>query len=131
MSYIINQSIEKFIILVNILYLLLFKRYAWRIFIIKKCWWWAISFATELKNLDKDKETIEKRFFLNNLGLFFIATEKVHNNFKSGLFRIKNLDKIPPHERTPELATEPTKRKKSKLNWNKNLWMKLYLPRKK
>ena len=50
--------------------------------------------------------------FLNNLVLLFSAREKVLNNFKSRLFVIKNLDKIPTREPTPEkaaeLAAEPT-----------------------
>ena len=37
MSYIINQNVEKFLILVNILYLLFFQKYIRRIFIIKRC----------------------------------------------------------------------------------------------
>ena len=45
----------------------------------------------------------------------FTAREKVLNNFKSRYFPIKNLDKIPTREPTPELATERTKHKKSKL----------------
>ena len=45
--------------------------------------------------------------FLNNLGLLFSAREKVLNTFKSKLFPIKNLDKIPRHEPVPEPATEP------------------------
>ena len=41
--------------------------------------------------------------------------KKVLNNFKSRLFPIKNLDKIPTRELAPEQATQPTKHKKSKL----------------
>ena len=44
-------------------------------------------------------------------------TEKVPNDFKSRLFSIENLDKIPIHqpkrELTSEIATELTKHKKS------------------
>ena len=44
-------------------------------------------------------------------------TKKVSNDFKSRLFPIENLDKIPIHqptrELTSELATELTKHKKS------------------
>ena len=47
--------------------------------------------------------------------MLFNAREKYFNNFKSRLFPIKNLDKIPTREPTPELATEPTTQKKSKL----------------
>ena len=87
----------------------------------------------------------EKKYFLNNLGLLFSAREKVRNSFKSRLFPIKNVDKIPrreptpkpateptaelaaePTETTPKVATEPadatpTKHKKSKLKFQKNL----------
>ena len=71
-----------------------------------------------------------KKVFLNNLGLLFSAREKVLNSFKTRLFSIKNLNKIPAREPTaepaiepvvpkePEVATEPatepTKHKKSK-----------------
>ena len=47
------------------------------------------------------------------------------NNFKSKLFRIKNLDKIPAHESTPELATKPTKQKKSKLKLQQEFMNKI------
>ena len=53
------------------------------------------------------------------------------------MFSVKNLDKIPGHEPTPEKPAEPTpkpateatptKHKKSELNDNKNLCMKLWL----
>ena len=39
--------------------------------------------------------------------LLLSAREKVLNSFKSRLFPIKNLDKIPIHVPTPILATEP------------------------
>ena len=58
---------------------------------------------------------LKKSSFQNNLGLFSSAREKVLNNFKSRLFPIKKLHKIRAREPTPELATEPTKQKKSKL----------------
>ena len=64
-SYIINQNVEKFIILMNIFCLLLFFSYC-----------------------------LKKSFFLHNLRLLFSAREKVINNFKSRLFRTINLDKI-------------------------------------
>ena len=70
-------------------------------------------------------KTIDKKTFLNNLGLFVCTREKVLYNFKSRLFPIKDLDKIPKRQTTrepaPELATEPTKRKNSNQNCNKNL----------
>ena len=35
------------------------------------------DFANELKNFDKGIKTFEKKSFLNNLGIFFSAGEKV------------------------------------------------------
>ena len=54
-------------------------------------------------------------FKKNSLRLFFGAREKILINFKSRLFQIKNLDKIPTCKPTQNLATEPTKHSKSKL----------------
>ena len=78
------------------------------------------TFATKSKNLDKGKKKKNQyNFFWNNLGLLFRARKKVLNNFKSSLFPIKNLDKIPTGEptrkATAKLATKPTKHRKSKL----------------
>ena len=56
----------------------------------------------------KVKKAVEETFFENYLRLFLSAREKVLNNFTSTFFLIKNLDKIPKHEPTPELAKEPT-----------------------
>ena len=50
-----------------------------------------------------------KKVFLNNLGLSFSARIKVLNSFKSRLFQIKNLDKIPTYETKPEPTIEPSK----------------------
>ena len=63
------------------------------------------------------KKGLEKKSFLNNLGLLFSAREKVFNNFKSRLFPVKNLDKIPTSEPAAEPAADktPTKNKRSKL----------------
>ena len=58
---------------------------------------------------------MKKSIFLNNLGLLLSAREKVLNSFKSRLFPIKNLDKIPTREPAAEPAAQPTKHKKSKL----------------
>ena len=70
------------------------------------------NFANELKNFEKGRKTLEKMYFLNNFGLLFSARKKILDNFKSRLFPIKNLNKIPTREPTPEkaaeLATEPT-----------------------
>ena len=62
----------------------------------------------------KPLQHLAKRYSLNNLALFFGAREKVLNNFKSRLFPIINLGKIPTREPTPEVATEPTKAIKAK-----------------
>ena len=64
------------------------------------------KFANKLKNKDKDIKSVEKKFFLNNTGIFFTAREKVCNNIKHGLFPIKNLEKIPTPK--PELELEPS-----------------------
>ena len=61
-----------------------------------------------------------KKFFLNNLGLLFSGREKVLNSFKSRLFPIEKLDKIPTREPTepapkPTTKAAPTEHSKSKL----------------
>ena len=45
--------------------------------------------ANELKNFDKGRKTLDKKSFLNNLGLLISAREKVFNRFKNRLFPIK------------------------------------------
>ena len=52
---------------------------------------------------------LEKKSFLNNVWLLFNARKKILNSFKSRLFPINNLDKIP----TRELATQPEVAKKA------------------
>ena len=67
---------------------------------------------------------LKQPFFKSNLGLLFSARENILNNFKCRLFLIKNLDKIPTHERTfksafqpaPEPTPETTKARRVKLN---------------
>ena len=49
--------------MVNIHYLLLFKGYTWRIFIIRKCWLNQSIFAIELKNFEKGTKALEKSIF--------------------------------------------------------------------
>ena len=44
------------------------------------------NFATELKNFVKGTKAIEKKYFLNELGLYFSAREKVLTNFVRRLF---------------------------------------------
>ena len=82
------------------------------------------NFATKIKNLDKDwKNKLKISFFKNNLGLLFRAKKKVLDTFKSNLFSIKNLNKVPTHEPnrepTPKLAKKPTKHRKLKLKLQK------------
>ena len=99
------------------------------------------NFVNELKNFERGTKTLEKRSFLDNLGLLFSAREKLLDNFQSRLFPMKKLDKIPTlqptsepaaepatepaAEPTPEVATEPatnpTKQKKSKLKLQQEL----------
>ena len=62
---------------------------------------------------------------LNNLGLLFSAREKILNDFKSRLFPIKSLDEIPALEPKPEVTTELTKQKKSKLKWQQESMNKI------
>ena len=62
------------------------------------------NFANELKNFGKGIKTVEKKFFLNNLGLLLFSA-----SFKTRLFPIKNLNKIPLNEP----ATEPKGAKES------------------
>ena len=73
------------------------------------------NFANELNNFDKGIKTLDKNSFLNNLGLLFSAREKVLNSFRSRLFPIKKLDKIPTQKPAtePEVAAEPTKARKA------------------
>ena len=65
------------------------------------------NFADQLKNFDKGTKTLDKKSFLHNFGLLFSTKEKVLNSFKSRLFPIKNVVKIPTRKPTPEPATEP------------------------
>ena len=65
------------------------------------------NFAIELKNFEKVQKHLKKKSFLNDLGLSFIAREKVLNSFKSRLLPVKKLDEMPKREPTPEPATEP------------------------
>ena len=65
------------------------------------------NFAIGLKYFEKGKKTLEKKSILNNLGLLFSARKIIFNSVKSRLFLIKNLDKIPTRQPTPEPAAEP------------------------
>ena len=55
------------------------------------------KFVFELNNFEKGTKTLEKKSFLNNLGLLFRVREKVLNSFKRRLFPITKLDKIAKH----------------------------------
>ena len=101
-----------------------FKKYTWRA--LKDADDDQSNFAAKTKTLEKDKKQL-KIIFWKNLELLFSAIENVLNTFKSRLFPIKNLDKIPTREPTSEVATEPTKATKAetkrkisllKLKWN-------------
>ena len=67
--------------------------------------------VNELKGIDKGIKPVEKRSFLNNIGLFIGRKEKVLKNFKSRIFPIKNIDEIAAPE--TGLAPKPTIRKAS------------------
>ena len=67
--------------------------------------------VNELKGIDKGIKSVEKRSFLNNIGLFIGRKEKVLKNFKSRIFPIKNIDEIAAPE--TGLAPKPTIRKAS------------------
>ena len=87
-----------------------FKKYTWRA--LKDADDDQSNFAAKTKTLEKDKKQL-KIIFWKNLELLFSAIENVLNTFKSRLFPIKNLDKIPTREPTSEVATEPTKATKA------------------
>ena len=57
--------------------IIVYKRYAWRAFIIKRCWCDECkNFAVKINNLDNcQKSSIQKEFFFNTLGLLFSARE--------------------------------------------------------
>ena len=52
-----------------------------------------------LKGIDKGVKPAAKRYFLNNIGLFLTAREKILNNFKS--------DKVPTPAQAPAPASVP------------------------
>ena len=93
--YVINQKVEKFITLKNIFWILFLRNIHEGHLSLNDADDEQSNFAAKLNNLDKGKKTIKKGFFINNLGLLFRDREKVLNNFKTRLFPIKNLHKIP------------------------------------
>ena len=58
--------------------------------------------------MGKGKIPIEKRFFINNVGLFLSAREKMLTHFKNKIFSVKSLDKIPTLAPTPKRTIDPT-----------------------
>ena len=55
-----------------------------------------------LKGIDKGVKPVEKRSFLNNIGLSLCAREKSIDNFKSRIFPIKYKTPTPEHESATE-----------------------------
>ena len=90
--------------------LIFFEKYTWRA--LKDADDDQSNFAAKIKTLEKDRKQL-KIIFWNNLELLISARENVLNTFKSRLFPIKNLDKIPTREPTSEVAREPTKATKA------------------
>ena len=72
------------------------------------------NFANELNNFDRGTKTLDKKSFLNNLGLLFSARENVLNSFKRRLFPIKEREQAPE-----EIPEKPPKEKKSKIKLRK------------
>ena len=62
----------------------------------------------KLSDMNKSKILVKKRFFINNAELFLSGREKILNNFKSKIFPIKTLDKIPTPEPRANQTPEPT-----------------------
>ena len=67
-SYIINQVVKRLIISVNIICLLFFKDTLEGYLSLKDADDEQSKFANELKNVDKDVKSVEKKFFLKNIG---------------------------------------------------------------
>ena len=59
--------------------------------------------------MSKGVRSVEKKYFLNNIGLCFGAREKAFNNFKNRIFPIK--DKILTPSPKPESELEPEQTK--------------------
>ena len=62
----------------------------------------------ELNYLNKGDKPFENKPFLKSVGFLFDVREKVLNSFKSDIFPIKNLDKIPTPKEIPNSKLEPT-----------------------
>ena len=62
----------------------------------------------ELNCRDKGRKPIHKMPFLNSVGLFLSARNKILNNLKSKKKSLKNWNKISASETTPEWTPDPT-----------------------
>ena len=62
----------------------------------------------ELNDLNKGDKPFENKPFLKSVGFLFDVREKVLNSFKSDIFPIKNLGKIPTPKEMPNSKLEPT-----------------------
>ena len=62
----------------------------------------------ELNDLNKSDKPFENKPFLKSVGFLFDVREKVLNSFKSDIFPIKNLGKIPTPKEIPNSKLEPT-----------------------
>ena len=62
----------------------------------------------ELNDLNKGDKPFENKPFLKSVGFLFDVREKVLNSFKSDIFPIKNLGKIPTPKEIPNSKLEPT-----------------------
>ena len=62
----------------------------------------------ELNYLNKGDKPFENKPFLKSVGFLFDVREKVLNSFKSDIFPIKHLGKIPTPKEIPNSKLEPT-----------------------
>ena len=62
----------------------------------------------ELNDLNEGDKPFENKPFLKSVGFLFDVREKVLNSFKSDIFPIKNLGKIPTPKEIPNSKLEPT-----------------------
>ena len=70
------------------------------------------NFVNELKNIDKGIKTVEKKFFLESLGLLLVQEKTFLIVLKADYFQLKKSDKFLAREIVSELTPEPTKHKK-------------------
>ena len=74
----------------------------------------------ELKGINKDMKTTEKKSFLNNIRLCLSVRKKLLNKFKRKTFPIKNLNKMPTPKQSPAPAPAPEPAPKSEPNQDPN-----------